>query len=173
MAHLNEDQMAVLQRILQGKAVGQVAYLVEDLSASINHWNETFGTKEWRIFTYSPETVPKLGYRGADGTFSMRLALSGSAPQIELIQPMAGPSIYHDWIEQHGFGQHHVGIFVESVADHTAKLASVGIPAIQTGSGYGLNGDGAFAYFDLVDTPLNLVLELIEVPAVRRESETL
>jgi methylmalonyl-CoA/ethylmalonyl-CoA epimerase len=173
MAHLNDDQMTVLKGILQGKTVGQVAYLVEDLVASVKHWNETFGTTDWRIYTYSPETVPQLGYRGARGAFSMRLALSGSDPQIELIQPMAGPSIYHDWVEQHGFGQHHVGIYVDSVADQTAKLESVGIPAIQTGSGYGQNGDGGFAYFDLVDTPLNLILELIEVPAVRRESESL
>jgi methylmalonyl-CoA/ethylmalonyl-CoA epimerase len=56
---------------------------------------------------------------------------------------MVGPSIYHDWIALHGCGQLHVGVFVESVGDEKKRPERAGIPAIQTGSGYGLNGDRA------------------------------
>lgn len=156
---------------LGGQPVDQIAFVVEDLSASIEAWKTAFGYDEWLVYTYSPSTVPELAYHGEPGQFSMRLALSGSDPQIELIQPLDGPSIYHDWVAARGYGLHHVGFFVPSVSSVIEDFAENGVTPIQTGRGYGVDGDGAFAYFDAVDTPLQVVVEAIEVPAVRRPSE--
>jgi hypothetical protein len=52
------------------------------------------------------------------------------------------------------------------------QLASEGWSPVQAGSGYGPDGDGAFAYYDTVDT-LGLYAEVIEAPARRRPSERL
>jgi methylmalonyl-CoA/ethylmalonyl-CoA epimerase len=102
----------------------------------------------------------------------MRLALSGASPQLELIQPLQGPSIYHEWLEERGFGVHHIGFHVPRLEPIAATLAADGFPSVQAGSGYGVDGDGAFAYFDLVEA-LGLYLEIIETPARRRPSEVL
>ena len=40
----------------------------------------------------------------------------------------------------------------------------------QTGGGYGLDGDGGYAYFDTVAS-FGVILELIEVPKRRREPD--
>lgn len=161
---------ATLGKALGTGRVDQVAFLVEDLGTSMTRWSALNRVDDWRIHTYDATNVSDLSYRGAPGTFSMQLGLLGAGPQIELIQPLGGPSIYHDWIERHGHGLHHFGFFVPSIAEAIASFDAAGHPTIQSGSGYGLDGDGGFAYFDFEDI-YGIHLEAIEVPARRRPSE--
>jgi methylmalonyl-CoA/ethylmalonyl-CoA epimerase len=167
-----DDLASTLERAIGAGRVDQVAFLVEDLRVATARWSALYREDTWRIYTYDATNVEHLSYRGAPGEFSMRLALLGSAPQIELIQPLSGPSIYHDWIERHGYGPHHFGFFVPSIRDAVAEFEAAGHPTTQSGSGYGLDGDGGFAYFDFEAT-YGIDLEVIEVPARRRPSEPL
>jgi methylmalonyl-CoA/ethylmalonyl-CoA epimerase len=161
-----------LPSAFRGLAITQVAFLVPDLAVGVETWSTALGKSDWLIYTYSPETVPQLTFRGEPGRFSMRLALSGTGPQLELIQPLEGPSIYHEWLDERGFGVHHLGFHVPRLEPLAAMLATDGFSPVQAGSGYGVDGDGAFAYYDLVDA-LGLYVELIETPAQRRPSEAL
>jgi catechol 2,3-dioxygenase-like lactoylglutathione lyase family enzyme len=161
-----------LPSAFRGLAITQVAFLVPDLAAGVETWSSALGASDWLVYTYSPETVPHLTFRGEPGKFSMRLALCGAGPQLELIQPLGGPSIYHEWLEEHGFGVHHLGFHLPRLGPVAETLAADGFSPVQAGSGYGVDGDGAFAYYDLVDA-LGLYLELIETPARRRPSESL
>lgn len=164
------ELLDVLPEALAHRRIDQVAFLVEDLDEAIARWSPIYGADDWLVYTYRSATVPELRYRGEPARFGMRLALAGAAPQIELIQPLEGPSIYHDWIRHHGYGVHHLGFFVPSVPEAIDAFARVGIDCIQSGSGYGLDGDGGFAYFDVEETH-QLVLEAIEQPRRRRPSE--
>lgn len=152
--------------------LSQLGILVPDLQEAINSYGSVLPLDQWLIYTYSRETVEDLSYRGEPSTAKFRLALAGANPQIELIQPIDGPSIYHDWVDAHGYGLQHLGFHVASLAPVVETLAGQGWHPVQTGSGYGLDGDGAFAYYDTV-AELGLMLEVIEVPARRRPSETL
>jgi methylmalonyl-CoA/ethylmalonyl-CoA epimerase len=147
--------------------VDQVGILVEDLDEAVAEYSELLPVTLWRGYRYGPDTVPELGYRGARGAFSMSLALSDTTPQVELIQSLDGPSIYTEWLDAHGPGFHHVGCFTTTIAEDTAALVARGFEVSQWGRGYGLDGDGAFTYFDTGDR-LGVVWELIEVPARRR-----
>lgn len=155
------------------RKVDQIAFLVEDLAKAVQNWSQIQAYKEWKIYTYDSGNVPILTYKGNTGNFSMRVALTGRDPQIELIQPLEGPSIYHDWIRERGYGFHHVAFYVPSISEASTTMLGSGFSIVQSGSGYGLDGDGGFAYFDLVDSPLSVVIEANEVPARRRLSETL
>jgi methylmalonyl-CoA/ethylmalonyl-CoA epimerase len=99
----------------------------------------------------------------------MRLALCGSEPQLELIENLHGQSIYTERLQEQGLGVHHLGWYVEDISTAINVLANVGIQAIQSGRGLGLDGDGGFAYYQIpgVDTSV----ELIEVPRRRRPTE--
>jgi len=152
--------------------LSQLGIMVPDLEEGIRSYGSVLPLDEWLVYTYSPENVHDLSYRGAPAQLRFRLALAGSNPQIELIQPIDGPSIYHEWIERHGFGLQHLGFHVPKLAPVVAKLADQGWEPVQAGSGYGLDGDGAFAYYDTV-AELGLMLEVIEVPARRMPSEAL
>lgn len=161
-----------LPTAFRGLPVTQVAFLVPDLASGVETWGALLGRSDWLVYTYSPETVPHLTFRGEPGKFSMRLALSGASPQLELIEPLEGPSIYHEWLEERGFGVHHLGFHVPRLGPIAEALAADGFSPVQAGSGYGVGGDGAFAYYDLVDA-LGLYVEIIETPARRRPSEGL
>lgn len=156
--------------ILNGLAPTQIGILVPDLGAGIATYEATLGLKDWLVFTYSSETIPNLSYRGQPANCSFRVALAGSEPQFELIQPLEGESVYTEWIESRGYGIHHLGFHLPSIEKYVELFGERGLQPVQSGSGYGLDGDGAFAYFDTVDS-MQLMLELIEVPARRRPSE--
>jgi methylmalonyl-CoA/ethylmalonyl-CoA epimerase len=102
----------------------------------------------------------------------MRLAFAGEGLQIELIERLDGPNIYTEWIARHGYGMHHFGSYVDSIAEATAAMQADGFDPVQTGRATGLDGDGGFVYFDTEDL-LGVIAELIEVPSRRRTSEKL
>jgi hypothetical protein len=108
-----------------------------------------------------------MTYMSQRGEYVVDIALAGSRPQIELIQPIQGPSIYHDWLQHHPYGLHHLGVMVDSVVAGVENMERAGYKLVQSGAGYGLDGDGGYAYFDTVEQ-LGLIVELIEVPVRRR-----
>ena len=105
------------------------------------------------------------------GTLLHADRLAGSAPQVELIEPVEGPSIYHDWLESHPHGVHHLAVYVESLDAAIASMAAAGYALLQSGAGYGLDGDGGYAYFD-TEHDFGVVLEAIEVLAGREPDFT-
>ncbi len=165
------DALRKLGEVVGHPRVDQVAFLVPDLSKAIEDWNAMLGPREWQSWVYSHKTM-RSGFRGRTGAFEMRIALCASAPQIELIQPVAGPSIYHEWIDRRGFGPHHIGRFVVDIEATICELRDTGLEPIQWGSGYGMDGDGGFAYYE-VGPDNGTIIELIEPPARRRQPQTL
>jgi len=157
---------------LRGNPVVQIAMIVPDLESAVALWSGILGRDDWSIYTYGPDNVPELSYRGEEGRFGMRLAFVGAGPQIELIELLEGPSSYHEWHSRHGFGLHHLGFVVPSIKDAMIEMAQHDVDLIQSGYGYGANGDGGFAYYDTQDS-VGAIVELIEVPSIRRPSEVL
>jgi methylmalonyl-CoA/ethylmalonyl-CoA epimerase len=152
---------------LGGRSVGQVGIVVRDLERALECYSARWGLGPWAGYVYGPATVPQLTYRGEPGRYSMRLALAGASPQVELLQPLEGPSIYHEWLESRPPGLHHLAVIVESLAGAIESMAGAGYDLLQSGYGYGLDGDGGYAYFD-TEKDFDLVLEAIEVPKRRR-----
>jgi methylmalonyl-CoA/ethylmalonyl-CoA epimerase len=145
---------------------------VRDLDASLRVYSQLLGIGPWACFTHSLSSVPVLEYRGEPSAFSMRVALSSARPQIELIQPLTGPNIYFDWMERHGEGMHHFAYEISSMDEGIAQMAALGYPLIQYGAGFGLDGDGAFAYFD-TEADFAAVIELRVVPRRRSPEPTI
>lgn len=162
-------QATALKDILRRDKPDQVCVIVPDLADGIRTWSNILGITDWRVFTYAPEEIKDKTYRGEPSDFTMKIALAGESPQFELIEPATGPSIYHEWVEQHGYGLHHLGFFVESLDEAMIGFEQAGIPVIQTGRGYGLDGDGGFAYVEFD----GVVLEALEAPRRRRPSDPL
>jgi catechol 2,3-dioxygenase-like lactoylglutathione lyase family enzyme len=154
-----------------GRPVGQVGIVVRDLDAALERYTREWGIAPWLCWTYGPETVPDLGYRGGPATYEMRIALCGNGPQVELVQPLQGPSIYHEWLDEHGEGLHHLGVHVPSLAEALDQMAGAGHEPVQWGRGYGERGDGGYAYFD-VRPLLGIYLELIEIPKERIDPDS-
>src|SRR5438067_83493 len=139
----------------------QVAMVVRDLDAAVRAYWERFGIGPWRFFTFGPDTVREMSYRGKAQSYSMRLAFAFQGElQLELIEPVDGPSIYHDFLRDHGEGMHHVGIWIPDIRAAIGEMEARGYPMIQSGLGTGLHGDGGYAYFEtegLIATTIELI----------------
>jgi methylmalonyl-CoA/ethylmalonyl-CoA epimerase len=58
-----------LPTAFRGLPVTQVAFLVPDLASGVETWGALLGRSDWLVYTYSPETVPHLTFRGEAGKF--------------------------------------------------------------------------------------------------------
>jgi methylmalonyl-CoA/ethylmalonyl-CoA epimerase len=150
--------------------IAQVGIVVRDLDRGVQAYRDLIGLSSWAVYTYGPGFVRDLTYLGRPRDYAMRIALSGSGPMVELVEPLEGPSIYHDWLEEHGEGLHHVGVEVSSIERAMEAAAAAGFGVLQSGRGYGVDGDGGFAYLDTYDR-LRIIVELLEFPRRRREPE--
>jgi methylmalonyl-CoA/ethylmalonyl-CoA epimerase len=153
------------------QGVAQVAILVPDLDAAVKAYWEDFGIGPWHIYTYGKPLVKAMTYRGEPADYAMRVALSylGST-RIELIQPLEGNTVYADFIKEHGYGVHHFGVLVDDMEAALAEAGAAGIAMTMAGAGFGLDGDGHYAYLD-TEARIGVTIELIERPKGRVEPE--
>lgn len=151
--------------------IAQVAILVEDLDKTVENYWIMFGIGPWHFYTYGKPLVKEMTYHGQPADYRMRIALSQIGPlRIELIEAKEGDSIYADFIKEHGYGVHHFGILVEDMNNALDQTHNAGLEMIQDGSGFGLHGDGHYAYLGTEDQ-LGVTLELIQRPKARIQPE--
>jgi catechol 2,3-dioxygenase-like lactoylglutathione lyase family enzyme len=148
--------------------VDQIGIVVPDLETALDQYGRLFSIEEWLCYRYTHEFFPWSEYRQNPGGFGMKLAMSlDSGTQVELIQPLTGPSVYDEFTRAGRWGLHHLGVFVDNIDSAISLMDAAGYGVTQSARGYGQNGDGGFAYFDTEDD-LHVVIEAIEVPSVRR-----
>lgn len=103
-------------------------------------------------FTYSEVNSRDPLYRGKPGTFGMRLGWQRHGPvPFEWIQPLAGPSTYHDYMAKHGEGFHHLAFNVADMDRAIEEWKGMGYEMTMAGA-WGEKdkaGSGRFAYFDV------------------------
>lgn len=147
--------------------VSQVGLVVRDIDAMMRTYHEKFGVGPWVCYTYGPPLVKEMTYRGKRQDYRMRIALGYvGETMIELIQPLEGPTIYEEHLAQHGEGIHHLLQYLDDLDGAIRDLEARGYRMIQSGRGYGVDGDGGYAYFDTV-ADLGLILEVAQVPRRR------
>jgi len=153
------------------QGVAQIGIIVKDLDATVKRYYDVFGIGPWHFYTYQKPLVRKMTYHGEPADYSMRLALSYFGPmRIELIEPGEGESVYHDFVREHGYGIHHLGLLTGNMEASLKEAGSVGINMIMDGTGFGLVGDGHYAYLD-TENDFGVTLELIERPKGRLQPE--
>jgi methylmalonyl-CoA/ethylmalonyl-CoA epimerase len=139
----------------------QIGIVVRDLDAAMARHDAVLGEGAWLVVENGPQNLHGLHVRGEPRDFSMRLALRGSEPQLELLQPVAGDDILREWLGRHGEGLHHLGVLVDSVDQTITAMRGHGVACLQHGYGFGADGSGAFAYFD-TERELGYLVEAIE-----------
>ncbi len=129
--------------------------MVEDLDATIRSYWETAGIGPWAVWT--PE-LTGMRIRGEEVPYRMKLALAWTDGFMwEVVQPLEGPSIYQEHLDQKGEGLHHVLIRTTDTEFGTLMTQAQvrGIPPLMEG----IWGQTHFAYLD-AEGPLKMVLEV-------------
>ncbi len=149
------------------KGIAQVGFVVKDLEATVESWTRLFGLGPWQFYTYEKPLLKKMSYRGKPVEYRMRLALANiGSLRIELIQPLEGDTVYADFVREHGYGMHHLGLLTDDMEASLAEGRGAGLAMTMDGSGFGRDGDGHYAYLD-TEAALGTTLELIQRPKGR------
>jgi methylmalonyl-CoA/ethylmalonyl-CoA epimerase len=145
-------------------SVDQVAVVVRDLDEAMEHYTNDLGIGPWAVYTFSPDWIKDMTFRGKEQGYTMKLALAQLGPVMyELIEPVQGPSSYEEFLNEHGEGLHHLGYFVEDIDAEISNMEAKGFPLLQSGRGMGTAGDGAYAYFE-TESALGHIIEAIQMP---------
>lgn len=105
------------------------------------------GIGPWRVYTFNSDTVTEQTYMGEPADYSIKVCFA-EAPNViwEIMQPLSGPSIFSDFLEEHGEGIHHVAFDCKDAQWETRiqEFESRGFHLVQSGKWMDQN---AFAFF--------------------------
>lgn len=115
--------------------VSQVAFVVEDIEDGMDRFGALLGVGPWQLYRFEPPALHDTTFRGEDHDYSMILALAMVGDtMIELIEPLEGPSLYTEHLEEHGEGLHHVACFTfEDPPAVVEAFEENGMPVVQSG----------------------------------------
>lgn len=145
-------------KVFANNTLTQVGIIVKDIEKTSAAYAKAFGIERPKWFwTDGPEKA-RTEYRGEPSKARAKLAfIRCGSLDIELIEPDENPSVWRDFLEEHGEGVQHVAINVQGMKDHISRAAAAGMPLMQKGEYEG----GRYAYLD-ASADLKVVVELLE-----------
>jgi catechol 2,3-dioxygenase-like lactoylglutathione lyase family enzyme len=146
------------QNSLGSANIAQIAIVVNDIEEASRRWSDILGQPIPNVIITQTGTEVEMTYRGAPSGAQAKLAFfSLGQVQLELIEPMGGPSTWQEALDRNGESVHHIAFWVEGMQKSVDFLKQRGIPLIQRGD----MGEGQYAYFD-GEEKLGVTLELLE-----------
>jgi catechol 2,3-dioxygenase-like lactoylglutathione lyase family enzyme len=140
--------------------IRQVAYLVPDIEAAMDHWSRVLGVGPWY---YNPRVpIRNYHYRGQpyEPHNSVALANAGGL-QIELLQTRNDvPSMYRDFLRAGHQGVQHVAYWTERFDADLARAEAAGFKVCMGGE---VGENGRFVYFEDTSGLPGTTIELSEV----------
>jgi 4-hydroxyphenylpyruvate dioxygenase-like putative hemolysin len=142
-----------LEGLFDLSSLRHVGFVIPNLEGAITFY-EKMGVGPFKIF--QPE-YHEISYLGRQGNFRMKVAIASFGPiEIELIEPLAGESVYNQFLKERGGGIHHLAFDVSDLDGVAEKFKSLGVDVVMSGARKGLR----FAYLNAKQGAL--ILELIE-----------
>ena len=141
----------------------QVCVVTRDYQRTMEGLVQT-GIGPWRVYTFDPTSVSDMTFRGKPAQYSMKLCLAFTGNMMwEIVQPLTGPNLYDEFLDQHGEGIHHVAFACGDLAwDERIKgFEERGFEMIQSGV---WQGRVPYAYFGTKDKT-STTFEIFDIPA--------
>ncbi len=118
--------------------ISQIAIVVRDIDASMTVYYETLGWGPWKVYELGPPMLHDTSLHGKPVQFSMLVAQCEIPPGvvIELVQPLDGPSVYKEWLDEHGESVQHIACRTETQGeadDFKGQWAGRGIDVLMAG----------------------------------------
>jgi hypothetical protein len=150
--------------------ITQVGWIVDNLDKAVENFYHLTRIGPWHFYSYGPKMLKMMRRNGADAEFEMATAVANAGPlRLEIVQQTFGDMVYQNHIDKHGFGGvQHFGIAVDNMEESLEIVRRAGIHIAMEGSGYGLDGDGYFAYLE-TEHLFGITLELMCRPKRRHD----
>jgi hypothetical protein len=135
---------------LEAKKINQVAIVVRDVArTAASYWN-ILGIGPWAIYEWGEPTIYDRKYRGRGAWGCDRIAVASvGGVKLELCQPVAGDSIYRDYLNEHGEGLHHIDFVVDDVDRAADILSKDGFLSLQSGRFGPPESGNAYSYIEI------------------------
>jgi catechol 2,3-dioxygenase-like lactoylglutathione lyase family enzyme len=150
---MNSKQQLIKK--LELPPMSQIGIVVKDMDKTIEYYEKVLGLGP---FVRPDITYKEKHYYGEQvhSEWLMGFCSLGSV-ELEMIQPITGPTIYHDFLKEKGEGLHHLGFDVKDIERKLILCEEMGIKIIQ-------GGQGATSRFEYLDTEGigGVIFELIQ-----------
>lgn len=104
--------------------ISQIAIVVRDIHAAMDAYQKALGWGPWNVYQHQPPSLHHTHLHGQPEAYTMIGAETHVGPiVVELIQPGEGPSIYKEWLDQHGEGLHHIACMAHTQEESDAVKA--------------------------------------------------
>jgi methylmalonyl-CoA/ethylmalonyl-CoA epimerase len=147
---------------LGDKTIAQICVIVDDVEKYAKQYARIFGVdvpKEYHYTAGHDET--KATYYGEPTDAKAKItSFDMGAIQFELLQPLGGPSVWKDFLDEHGCGVHHIAFTVKGTDSVTRSFAAHGYTVSQQGLFTGLPR-GMYTYLE-TEATLGTTIELLE-----------
>jgi 4-hydroxyphenylpyruvate dioxygenase-like putative hemolysin len=147
----------VVPKINIGEII-QIGIIVRDLQKTVDNYWAIFGIGPWQVVRMEPPILTDVTLRGKPVEALMLAAIAQNGNiQLELIQPLEGPSIWKEFLEARGEGLHHVQPLVKDIKASLSAFKEMGVNVLMSGK----IANNIFYYMD-TEPLLGIILEFID-----------
>ena len=159
---------------IQGKEIKQLGIVVENAEETARNYWELLGVGPWTLIDFKPPHLTDVTLHGIaihdHVNLHTRAALAQLGDlQIELLEPVKGPSTYMEFLKTRGQGIHHVSF--DRIDDHDEMISGfnrIGIELESTGL---LGGSITFTYLSS-QKDLGTIFEALKVDPDKKNTLT-
>jgi catechol 2,3-dioxygenase-like lactoylglutathione lyase family enzyme len=138
--------------------VVQVGIIVRDIERTAKAWADVLDLPVPEVEITDGVEIAHTEYQGQPSTARAKLAFFHMGQvDVELIEPIGGPSTWQEHLDTHGESLHHIAFRIQGMQERLAYLDAKGVSLVQRGDFEG----GRYAYVASTST-LGLILELLE-----------
>jgi hypothetical protein len=157
---------------IKGKEIKQLGIVVEDVEEIAKNYWELFGVGPWTLIDFKPPHLANVTLHGiaihdnVDVHIKAAIAQFGDM-QIELLQPVQGPSTYMEFLKTRGQGIHHVSF--DRIEDHDEMISGFNRIGIETESS-GLLGDTITFTYMATQKDLGTIFEALKIDSNKKNT---
>jgi catechol 2,3-dioxygenase-like lactoylglutathione lyase family enzyme len=114
--------------------VTQIGVVVRDIEAAVERYSRILGLEKPKIIITDEPEKARTTYHGQSTPARAKLAFFDLGQvQLELIEPVGGPSTWQEHLDAHGESVHHIAFVVKDTGQAVAFLGEHGIEKVQQG----------------------------------------
>jgi hypothetical protein len=157
---------------IKGKEIKQLGIVVEDVEEIAKNYWELLGVGPWTLIDFKPPHLANVSLHGiaihdnVDVHIKAAIAQFGDM-QIELLQPVQGPSTYMEFLKTRGQGIHHVSF--DRIEDHDEMISGFNRIGIETESSGLLGGTITFTYM-ATQKDLGTIFEALKIDSNKKNT---
>jgi hypothetical protein len=159
---------------IKGKEIKQLGIVVQNAEETAKNYWEMLGVGPWILIDFKPPQLTDVTLHGISIHNEVNLHIKAAIAQlgdlqIELLQPVKGPSTYMEFLKTRGQGIHHLSF--AQIEDHDAMVSGFHKMGIETESSGLLGGAITFTYL-ASQKDLGTIFEALKIDSSKRNTIT-